>query len=104
LTYLIVWRFVPKTESTAEFERAYGEHGLWVDFFRQGRGYLRTELLRDVNRPQEYVTCDYWQSEEDFRAFRGEHREEYDRLDRECERLTIEEISVGVFETGKENR
>lgn len=104
MTYLILWRFVAKPETIAEFERAYGERGLWVDFFRQGRGYLRTELLRNVDRPREYMTCDYWQTEEDFRAFRREHRAEYDRLDRECERLTVEETSVGAFETGKGNR
>jgi len=30
LTNLILWRFVAKPESIAEFERAYGEQGLWA--------------------------------------------------------------------------
>ena len=35
----------------AEFERAYGMDGEWAEFFRQGRGYIGTELLRDVEAP-----------------------------------------------------
>src|SRR5207253_1570423 len=29
----------------AEFERVYGMEGEWAEFFRQGRGYIGTELL-----------------------------------------------------------
>ena len=32
-----------------EFVRMYGPEGDWAQFFRQGRGYIGTELLRDVD-------------------------------------------------------
>ena len=33
------------------FERAYGPEGEWAQFFREGRGYVGTELLHDVESP-----------------------------------------------------
>src|SRR6187397_611903 len=35
---------------SAEFERVYGPDGEWAAFFRDGRGYIGTELLRDVEQ------------------------------------------------------
>ena len=40
--------FSYEVRDAAEFERVYGTDGEWAEFFRRGRGYIGTELLRDV--------------------------------------------------------
>ena len=41
---------------------AYGPDGEWAQFFRQGAGYIGTELLRDVEEPDRYLVIDRWES------------------------------------------
>jgi heme-degrading monooxygenase HmoA len=66
----------------AEFERVYGPNGEWAEFFRQGRGYVGTELLRDVETPNRYLVVDRWESADAYNAFVAERREEYmERVD-----------------------
>jgi len=43
------------------------------------------------------VTIDRWKSEDDFRAFRKEHDQKYEVLDRECDSLTSRETRVGAY-------
>jgi hypothetical protein len=43
------------------------------------------------------VTIDRWASEEDFRAFRKGHDQEYEVLDRACDALTRRETRIGAF-------
>ena len=50
------------------FERAYGADGEWAQFFRQGPGYVGTELLRDVEIPGRYLVVDRWESAEAYNA------------------------------------
>jgi hypothetical protein len=45
--YGIVREFRVKRDQEATFRRTYGPDGEWVRFFRQGSGYLGTDLLRD---------------------------------------------------------
>jgi len=52
----------------AEFERVYGTEGEWAAFFRQGRGYIGTELLRDVEAPSRYLVIDRWESADAYNA------------------------------------
>ena len=40
------------------FEEAYGPDGEWAQFFRQGDGYIGTELLHDVEEPGRYLVID----------------------------------------------
>ena len=61
------------------FERAYGPEGDWAQFFRQGRGYVGTELLHDVEEPDRYLVVDRWESIEAYNAFLAEHHDEYMR-------------------------
>src|SRR5207302_442607 len=44
------------------FEGVYGPNGEWARFFRQGAGYIGTELLRDVEEFDRYVVIDRWES------------------------------------------
>jgi heme-degrading monooxygenase HmoA len=102
LTYVIVWEFRIKSEKESEFIEHYGPDGSWARFFRNGRAYIRTELVRDVADRERFLTLDYWQSEEDFKSFREQNLAEYQRLDKEFEGLTEKETRLGAFSIGLE--
>jgi heme-degrading monooxygenase HmoA len=113
--------FSYEVEDAAEFERVYGTDGEWAEFFRQGRGYIGTELLRDVEawagsvageaddaRPEDraplaragrYLVLDRWESADAYNAFVAAHREEYmERVDA-TRFLYDSELRFGTFET-----
>ena len=74
---MIALVFSYEVRDGAEFERVYGPDGDWAQFFRSGRGYVGTELLRDLEVPGRYLVVDRWESSEAYNAFVAEHREEY---------------------------
>ena len=80
------------------FERAYGSNGEWAEFFRQGAGYIGTELLRDVELPGRYLVIDRWDSADAYNAFAAEHRDEYMRRVDETRFLYEQELRFGTFE------
>jgi heme-degrading monooxygenase HmoA len=84
---------------TAEFERVFGTDGEWAEFFGQGRGYIGTELLRDVEASSRYLVIDRWESADAYNAFVAAHREEYmERVD--ATRFHYDsELRFGTFET-----
>jgi heme-degrading monooxygenase HmoA len=94
--HVILWRFRARRGSEAEFEAAYGDDGTWVRFFRTGRGFLGSELMRATDGT--YLTIDRWVSEEAYRAFRESQAEPYRELDALCEGLTAEEALIGAVE------
>ena len=100
MTYVIVWEFRIKPQADAEFVRHYGPDGSWAQFFRGSKGYIRTELMRDVADRLRFVTLDYWQSQEEFLSFREQNQSEYQRLDKEFESLTEKETRLGAFWIG----
>jgi heme-degrading monooxygenase HmoA len=81
------------------FEHAYGPDGDWARFFRQGRGYIGTELLRDVETPGRYLVVDRWESADTYNAFAAEHREEYVRRVDDTRFLYDQELRFGTFES-----
>jgi heme-degrading monooxygenase HmoA len=91
--------FSYEVRDTAEFERVYGSGGEWAEFFRQGRGYIGTELMRDVEAPGRYLVIDRWDSADAYNTFVAERREEYmERVD--ATRFHYEsELRFGTFET-----
>jgi heme-degrading monooxygenase HmoA len=99
LSGVIALVFSYEVRETAEFERVYGTDGEWAAFFRQGRGYIGTELLRDVEAPGRYLVIDRWESADAYNAFVAEHREEYmQRVD--ATRFHYDsELRFGTFET-----
>ena len=79
---MIALLFSYEVHDAAEFERVYGPDGEWAEFFRQGRGYIGTELLRDVEASGRYLVVDRWESADAYNAFIAERREEYmERVD-----------------------
>jgi heme-degrading monooxygenase HmoA len=96
--YLIVWEFWPRRGLEARFEKAYGSEGVWAKLFRQGEGFVRTELVRDEKDQRRFLTMDSWESKNAYEAFRDAHQSEYQKLDAECEKLTESEKEIGRFE------
>lgn len=93
--FVILWRFRSAPGRDLDFERAYGAGGDWARFFAAGPGYLGTDLLRGADGV--YITIDRWTGEEAYEAFRREHRDRYEAIDRTCEALTAEETLLGRF-------
>jgi heme-degrading monooxygenase HmoA len=81
-----------------EFERVYGPNGEWAQFFRSGRGYIGTELLRDAETPGRYVVIDRWEDADAYNAFVADHRDEYMRRSDETAYLHQQELRFGTFE------
>jgi len=82
----------------AEFESVYGPGGEWATFFTGARGYIGTELLRDVEVPGRYLVVDRWESAEAYNAFVTANREEYMRRVDETGYLYEQELRFGTYE------
>ena len=95
--YIYMWEFHVKESSIAAFEKAYGQNGDWVKLFKKDKGYIKTELQKDINNIGRYVTIDYWTSQEACLNFREKYKEEFAAIDEQCETLTLKEISLGSF-------
>jgi heme-degrading monooxygenase HmoA len=93
--YHLVWQFETDAARAEDFEECYGPEGAWVKLFRQGDGYLGSELLRDVTGGYRYVTIDRWVSRGSYDAFRLRHAAEYTSLDARCQLLTVKEAFLG---------
>jgi heme-degrading monooxygenase HmoA len=90
--------FSYEVSDAAEFERVYGPEGEWAAFFRGGRGYVGTELLRDLEIPGRYLVVDRWESAETYDAFVAANREEYMRRVDDTAFLYQQELRFGTFE------
>lgn len=95
--YAYIWEYLVRPERVREFEDAYGPNGLWVQLFKRGHGYVRTELHRDRRQANRYVTIDYWESVEAWEAFRAGESAAFEALDLACGELTLEELEIGAF-------
>jgi heme-degrading monooxygenase HmoA len=82
----------------ADFEHAYGPDGDWSEFFASARGYIGTELLRDVETPGRYLVIDRWESAEAYNDFATEHREDYMRRVDDSRFYYEQELRFGTFE------
>jgi heme-degrading monooxygenase HmoA len=92
----LVFRY--EVRDAAEFERTYGANGEWAQFFRQGAGYIGTELLRDLEEPGRYLVIDRWESADAYNAFLEQHRDEYVRRSDEMRFHHVQELRFGTFE------
>ena len=95
--FVVVWQFEISEDKITEFEAAYGPDGAWAKLFRSSPNYQGTELIRDAYIPGAYLTIDRWASEEDFRAFRKQHDQDYEVIDRQCDSLTNKETRIGAY-------
>ena len=96
---MIALVFSYEVRDPAEFEQAYGPSGDWATFFGSGRGYIGTELLRDVETPSRYLVVDRWESSDAYNAFVAEHRDEYMRRVDDTRFHYDQELRFGTFES-----
>ena len=79
-----------------EFKRIYGPNGDWAQLFRQGKGYLGTELLHDTDHSRHYITIDRWNSSAAFDSLQENYRAEYEAMDARCNSLIEFEARIGT--------
>ncbi|HZQ19284.1 MAG TPA: antibiotic biosynthesis monooxygenase [Terriglobales bacterium] len=94
---VIVWEFLVRPNKRRAFERIYGPRGDWARLFGSGSGYIRTDMVRDLDARDKYLTLDYWRSRRDYKNFQRKNREAYRVLDDKCETLTSKEAKIGEF-------
>jgi len=82
----------------AAFERVYGPEGEWSQFFRQGLGYIGTELLHDLEEPERYLVIDRWETADSYSEFLEANRAEYIRRSDESRLYYVQELRFGTFE------
>jgi heme-degrading monooxygenase HmoA len=95
---LIALVFRYEVRDVASFAEAYGPDGEWARFFRQGAGYIGTELLHDVEEPERYLVIDRWESADAYNTFLAEHQAEYMRRSDEARFHYLQELRFGTFE------
>jgi heme-degrading monooxygenase HmoA len=95
---VLVLVFSYQARDPAEFERVYGPEGEWAEFFRAGRGYVATELLRDVEQPGRYFVLDRWESREAYDDFVAANGAEYVRRVDDTRLYYHQELRLGTFE------
>jgi heme-degrading monooxygenase HmoA len=95
--YVLIWEYAVRPGREAEFERIYAPRGEWSELFGQGEGYLGTELYRDEENPQRFITIDRWASRGAFERFKQEQGPAYESLDARCEQLCEMETQLGSF-------
>ena len=101
--FLALWEFDVKPGCDERFESVYGPIGDWAQLFRRDPAYQRTLLLRDPVRSCRYVTCDFWETREAYKAFLLANSDTYLALDKRCEDLILEERKIGAFEHVSDN-
>jgi hypothetical protein len=94
----VLWQFRVKPDKLEPFERDYGPEGVWAQLFRRSPQYERSVLLRDPTQEATYIVIDIWQDEKSYQAFKKEFHEEYQKIDRACEALTLEEKPLGILD------
>lgn len=95
--FAYIWEYLIDDDHQDDFLRYYRPEGVWVEFFKNGKGYIRTELLQDRENPQRFITIDYWQSQAERDAFREKHAREFEKIDETCATFTQTERFVGDF-------
>jgi hypothetical protein len=94
----IVWEFTISVEQRAPFESAYKSDGVWAQLFRRDRAYRQTTLIHDTEQSGRYLTIDVWEDRDSYLSFKERFAADYHKIDEDCERLTLSERLVGIFE------
>lgn len=95
--FVVLWEFQVSDSMEGMFERFYSVHGDWVQLFRKSPEFIRTELIRDLNKPQRYVTMDFLKTQSDYETFRRGYHAAYEALDLKCRNFTTSELNSAAF-------
>jgi heme-degrading monooxygenase HmoA len=92
----IVFRY--DVRDPQDFADAYGPNGEWAQFFRQGAGYIGTELLQDVDELDRFIVIDRWESAEAYNTFVTERQDEYLQRSDDSPLYYVQELRLGTFQ------
>lgn len=95
--YCYLWSYRVRAAAIDAFVAHYRPDGDWARLFARAAGYRRTDLLRDRDDPQRFITVDHWDSLAAHRAFLVKFSSEYTALDTRCAEFTESEFAVGEF-------
>jgi heme-degrading monooxygenase HmoA len=95
--FVALWEFEVKPGSEEKFGEVYGADGAWAKLFARDEAYRGTQLVKDVARERVYLTVDFWETREAYERFKRENAAEYERIDKECEGMTVRENKIGEF-------
>lgn len=95
--FVALWEFEVKPGSEEKFERVYGADGSWAKLLARDEAYRGTRLVKDVERERIYLTLDFWETREAYAEFKNENAVEHERIDRECEGMTVREEKIGEY-------
>jgi heme-degrading monooxygenase HmoA len=95
--YCYLWSYRVRAAAIDAFVAHYRPGGEWAQLFARAPGYRRTDLWRDRDDPQRFITIDYWDSLAAHRAFLVKFSSEYTALDERCAGFTESEFAVGEF-------
>ena len=96
--FVALWEFEVKPGCEEKFEKVYGEEGAWAKLFLRDSLYRGTRLVKDVERERVYLTLDFWETREAYEKFRKESAVQYQRIDKECEGMTVAEKRIGEYQ------
>ena len=95
--FVALWEFEVKPGDEKKFEEVYGADGAWARLFLGDSMYRGTRLVKDVERERVYLTLDFWETCEAYERFKKENADEYERIDKEYEGMTMREKKIGEF-------
>lgn len=95
--FVALWEFEVKPGCEEKFEKVYGADGTWAKLFARNAAYRGTRLAKDVERERVYLTLDFWETREAYEGFKKENGAEYERIDSECEGMTVREGKIGEY-------
>jgi heme-degrading monooxygenase HmoA len=96
--FVALGEFEVKPGCEERFEKVHGADGAWAGLFARHKAYRGTRLVKDAERESVYLTLDFWETREAYDEFKKESAAEYERMDRECERMIRSERKIGEFE------
>ena len=85
--YVRVWEYEVETGQVDAFLAAYGAGGAWAQLFARAAGYTGTQLFRDVDRANRFLTVDRWADAASWESFLDRWRDDYCELDHQLRRL-----------------
>ncbi|QNP39753.1 antibiotic biosynthesis monooxygenase family protein [Lysobacter solisilvae (ex Woo and Kim 2020)] len=95
--FAVIWEYEVRAGAEAEFAALYGRDGAWVALFRRHDGYVDTELWRDADTPDRFVTIDRWTSATAYAAFITTAQPDYAQIDARGDALTLTERCLGRY-------
>lgn len=92
--FVRVWEYEVPGDRAVAFITAYATDGAWGELFGRAAGFLGTELYRDADRADRFLTIDRWQNKEDWQSFLHAFGAAYESLDAQLEGLAVTERSL----------